>query len=335
MKIAPKATGEFLAHPAKSAHATLLYGPDTGLARERSQIIIKKLLGEKPNALSILDITEAKLLADSAMLADELSSVSLMADKRVILIRDGDDKLTKILESAAELLRMDVYVIVLADELGPRSSLRAWFEKAPNTAAIACYRDEARDIGDLIRETFRAEGINAGSEVVQYLAGQLGNDRYVTRQELGKLITYAGDSKTLSLADAQGLTDYNRETDMDEAINALADKNLAAFDTALMRLIKEGTQPIQYLRGLSRYFQRLYAIKLQAKDSSVEQVIAALRPPVFFRQVTILTRHAKQWEIGQVAKALAIINEAELAIKTSDLSAVAASERVLFRAIVR
>ena len=329
MKIAVRDINAFLSKP--SGGAALLYGPDTGLARERSQAITKKLLGEKPDALSILDITEAKLVADPALLADELSSVSLLADKRVILIRDAGDKLTKILESAADLLKQDVYVIVLAEELGPRSSLRAWFEKAPNTAAIACYHDEARDIGEVIRESFREGGITAEGEVVPYLVSQLGNDRYVTRQELAKLITYAGEEKRLSLADAKALTDYNRETELDEAINALADKNLAGFDKALTQLIKEGTQPIQYLRGLSRYFQRLYAIKLQAKDSSVEQVIASLRPPVFFRQVPILTRHAKSWNIDAIAKALALINEAELAVKSSDVPIIAASERVLFR----
>lgn len=329
MKIGAREVVSFLDKP--QGAAALFYGPDAGLARERAQLIIKKLLGEKPDVLSILDITETKLSADPALLADELTSVSLMADKRVILIRDAGDKLTKILESVTELLRHDVYVIVLAEELGPRSSLRVWFEKSANAAAIACYRDEARDIGEIIRDSFREHRINAGNDVVLYLVSQLGSDRYVTRQELEKLITYAGEEKTLLLANVQALTNYNRETEMDEAVNALADKNLMSFDTALMRLLKEGTQPIQYLRALSRYFQRLYAIRLQARNTSIEQVIAGLRPPVFFRQVPILTRHVKQWEIPVIAKALALINEAELAIKTSDLPSIAASERKLMQ----
>src|SRR5688572_12647479 len=83
--------------------AALFYGPDNGLARERSQQLIKAVLGAEYDSLSVLDVTEARLASDPAMLADELSAVSLMADQRVILIRDAGDKLTKILEAADEL----------------------------------------------------------------------------------------------------------------------------------------------------------------------------------------------------------------------------------------
>ena len=333
MKIATKAVSGFLARP--GGVAALLYGPDNGLVRERSQLLVKAILGDRADALSVLDITEARLASDPAMLADELSAVSLMADQRVILIRDAGDKLTKILDAAVEWMRPEVYVVVLGEELGPRSSLRAWFEKAPNASAIACYHDEARDVGDLVRDTFSKAGLHASSEVIHFLAGKLGNDRYVTRQELEKIIVYLGEEKAVTMEAARELTNDNRETDIDEAINALADRNLAGLDKALVALVKDGVAPMQYLRSLSRYFQRLYAIKLQCYESSVEAVIAALRPPVFFRQVPILTRHVKQWDAESIAKALALITAAELACKTSDLPVFAASERELFKAATR
>ncbi len=330
MKIQTKAVAGFLAKP--EGAAVLLYGPDSGLARERSQQLVRVMLGATPDPLSMLDIAEARLLADPAALADELSAVSFLAANRVILIRDAGDKLTKILEAASDLLRPDVYVIVLADELGPRSSLRAWFEKAPNAAAVACYHDEARDIGDVIRDTFGRAGMQVSSDVVRYLTGKLGNDRYVTRQELEKIILYAGDELVVSMPMVEALVNDNRDTVMDEAINGLADKNLVALDNALTALVRDGVAPMQYLRGLSRYFQRLYAIKLQALDASVESVIAGLRPPVFFKQVPILTRHVKQWDFDSISKALRLISAAELACKTSDIPAFAASERELFKA---
>jgi len=332
MKIGPREAKGFLSAPDKSCVAALFYGPDMGLGRERSQLVIKYLLGEKHDPLSILDVSEARLLSDPAMLADELSGVSLLADKRVILIRDAGDKLTKILEGAAELMRPDVYIVVLGDELSSRSSLRAWFDKAPNAAAVACYHDEARDIGELVRETFSKAGITTSSEVVQYLVSQLGNDRYVTRQELEKIMLYVGSDKHLSMEAAKQLTDHNRDTEMDEAINALADRDLGGLDRALVGLMNEGVSPIAYLRGLSRYFQRLYAIKLQAKHSSVETVIDGLRPPVFWKQKPLLIKHARQWDVDGIAKALQLITSAELMCKSSDIPVFAASERQLFKA---
>lgn len=329
MKIAVKATEGFLRQP--QGVAALLYGPDAGLARERGGRLIKKLLGENYDPMSVLELNESRLLEDSARLADELSSVSLLADKRVILVRDAGDKFTKLLEATETLMRDDVFMIVLAGELGPRSSLRLWFEKAEKAASIPCYHDEARDIGELMREQFNQAGKTANMEVIQYLISQLGNDRYVTRQEIDKIILYLGDENILHLSAAEQLVNYNREADQDEMINALVDKKLADFDKSLMKLVNEGAYPVSYLRGLSRYFQRLYALKLQTRHQPAEQIIASLKPKVFFKQVPILTRHVKQWELPAIAKALGLIQQAELVSKTSNIPVYAASQRELFK----
>lgn len=331
MKIAPKAAAGVLAKPNQPYAAMLLYGPDAGLARERLQLVIKNLKIPESDPFATLELNESVLLADPAKLADELSAYSFMATQRILIIRDATDKTTKLLEACGEFLRADYFVVALAGELGPRSSLRTWFEKSPNTAALACYQDEARDISELIRSHFSAMQIQANSDVVAYVASQLGNDRYVTRGELEKISLYLGDEKQLTLETAKMLVDYNRDANMDELVNAVADKSLKQLDVELARVVRENVQPIQYLRALSRYFQRLYSLKLQAEHENIEVIIANLRPPVFFRQVPILTRHVRAWTLPAIAKALAFITEAELACKTTDMPAIAASERFLLK----
>jgi DNA polymerase-3 subunit delta len=331
MKIAAKQIAGFLAKPSESAHAALFYGPDAGLARERMAQTATKILGPNADPFAKLEMSESALIADPAKLADELASVGFLSPQKVIVIRDGSDKLTKILEAAEEFMRADSYIIVVADELGPRSSLRGWFEKGAKVAAVPCYQDEERDVQEVVRAAFSAAGINVGFDVLQYITSQLGNDRYVTRQEIEKMVLFAGEEKSITLQDAMDLVGYNREADMDDFINALADKNVASLDKELKELLKAQTQPVQYLRSLSRYFHRLYVIKLQAEHSSIESVIATLRPPVFFKQVPILTRHAKNWNLEAIAKAIRIITSAELACKTTDMPAVAASSRKLMQ----
>ncbi len=331
MKIAAKAISAFLDAPQKSSVASLFYGPDSGLARERSEMVVASILGKKPDPLSILDVNEARILSDPPFLADEISAFSFLAAQRIIIIRDATDKLTKILENIASLLRKEVFLIILSAELGPRSSLRLWFEKSATAAAVACYHDEESTIGDYLRKNLRAAGISCSEDVVHYLISQLGNDRYVTRQEIQKIITYVGNSGKLSLEDAAALVGYNKEAEIDAAINALADKRLADLDKAIMLMVKEYA-PVQYIRSMSRYFQRLYSIKLQSAQTNIEEVISGLRPPVFFRQIPSLTRHVRQWQLPAIAKVLALLNEAELACKSSDLPAIAASERILFKA---
>jgi DNA polymerase-3 subunit delta len=273
------------------------------------------------------------LLGDPARLCDELSAISMLGGKRVIMIRDGGDKLTKLLEASVEYFNDDVFLIVTSDELAARSSLRSWFEKEPQCASIACYKDEARDVQEVVRKTLGAAGVQIDREAMDYLVQQLGNDRYVTYQELEKLVTYAGEEKRLNVQDIRVLVDYNRETNMDDLVNAVADRNVASLDAMLTILLREGTSPVVYLRALQRYFNRLYGIRAQmaAERMSADQVIQALRPPVFFKQVPILSRHVQQWGHEQIVRALQLLISAELACKTSDMPVAAVSSRKLLQ----
>jgi DNA polymerase-3 subunit delta len=275
---------------------------------------------------------ESRLLEDHALLSDELSAISMMAPKRVIWLRDAGDKLTKILAEASAQFNDSVLLIASGDELSSKSSLRAWFEKDAASAAIACYHDEVRDVQAVIRKSFEAAGIQAERDALEYLCQQLGNDRYVTHQELEKCVTFAGASKTLSLEDARNLVDYNRETNFDDLVNAVADRSLQSLEKHLTLLLREGNQPVAYLRALQRYFNRLYAIRAKINEGiSPESVVQGLRPPVFFRQIPILTRHAQNWNSEQLAKAIRLLVNAELACKTSDLPIVPASSRRLLQ----
>lgn len=332
MKIAPKLVESYLGKPEAAHRAILLYGPDTGRVRDGAKRLIAALLGQNHDPFALAEPTEAALLADPALLADELSAISMMAPRRVLLIRGAGDKLTRVIEGAAAHFNPDCTLLVCGEELNARSSLRAWFEKTPHAAAIACYHDEVRDVQEVIRKTFEAAQIRADRDATEYLAQQLGNDRYVTYQELEKLITYAGEARQLSLADVQALVDYNRETSFDDMVNAVADRNLKSLESTLTLLLREGAQPVAYLRALQRYFNRLYAIRAQMQaGQSAESVIQGLRPPVFFRQVPILTRHVQSWSSDQIVRALRLLINAELACKTSDLPPVPASGRRLLQ----
>jgi DNA polymerase III subunit delta len=332
MKITAKAMESFLARPDGQCRAALVYGPNAGLVRERTQRIRQAVMAGNDDPFAYVELEETTVLDDPARLVDELSSISLMGGKRLVLVRDAGDKLTRVLESAAEAFNDGAFLLVAADELASRSSLRAFFEKEPACAAIACYRDEARDVQAAVRKTFAEAGITADSDVVQYLSEQLGNDRFVTYQELEKIILFAGDSKTITLKEAEALVDYNRDTGLDDVVTALADKNLQALEQMIGVQVREGTQPIAYLRAASRYFNRLYAIRAQMQTGrSAADVIQGLRPPVFFKQVPIMTRHAEAWDTPQIVKALKLLTEAELSCKSSDLPPLPASHRKLMQ----
>jgi DNA polymerase III subunit delta len=334
MKIAAKSVDSFLTSPQKECKAVLIYGVDSGLVRERAAKITKAVLGDMASdPFAKIELSEAELLADPPRLADELSAVSMMCPKRVIIIYDAGNSITFVIESAAAYFHKDNFLIVVGGELSGKSSLRAFFEKETTCAALACYKDEMRDIQSIIRSKFDEAKIIYDRSVVDYLASQLGNDRYVTYQELEKLIIYAGDEKKITLQDAQLLTDNNRDSQLDDIISAIADRNLVNLEKTLYQHLREGTQPIMYLRALSRYFARLYSIRAQMQETrqSAETVISGLRPPIFWKQKDPLIRHANNWGLENIVKAIQLLTAAELDCKTSDLPIIPASSRRLMR----
>ncbi len=332
MKIAAKIVEAYIKKPDADHRAVLLYGPDSGLVRERSKKIAAAFLDNNKDPFALSEITESRILEDNALLADELSAISMMAPKRVVMIRVSGDKLSRVIEEASSCFNKDVLLIISADELSTRSAIRVWFEKITNGAAIACYRDDIRDVQDVIRKTLDAAGVRADRDSIEYLSQQLGNDRYVTYHELEKLITYAGERKSIELKDVQALVDYNREISFDDLVNAVADRNLPQLEKTLTIMLREGTAPVAYLRALQRYFNRLYSIRAQmANGASADQVISNLRPPVFFKQVPILTRHVQSWTAPNITKALKMLVNAELACKISDLPIVPGSSRFLLQ----
>jgi DNA polymerase III subunit delta len=210
--------------------------------------------------------------------------------------------------------------------------LRKWFEDSPQAAAIGCYRDEMRDIQAIVTKTFSDAGIQAPRDVIDALCAQLGNDREVTRSELEKIVTYAGEEKTVSADEVAALVDYNRDTPLDDIVNAAADKNVAALDAMLAVHLREGAAPVAYLRALMRYFNRLYYVKARAEAGyDIETTVSNLKPPVFFRQKPLLIRHARNWGLEQIVRALKLLLAAEIAGKTSDIPIAAATSRRLFQ----
>ena len=332
MKLAAKAVDSYIAKPAPEHRAVLLYGPDSGLVRERAKALANIFLGVKPDPMALSELTESRLSADPALLSDELLSISMLAPKRVITITDAKDKLTRIIEEAIPSIPESSYLIVCADELGTKSSLRLSFENSKAAPALPCYHDETGNVMEIIRKAFAAADVSADRDAVEYLSQQLGNDRYVTHQEVQKLIVFAGDSKKLSLEDVQSLVDYNRETSFDDMVNAVADRDLKRLETTLTLLLRDGTSPVAYVRALLRYFNRLYYVNgLISDGKSPQEAIDSLRPKVFFRQVPIMSRHIQKWNTDQAVKAINLLMAAELACKTSDLPIVPASSRRLLQ----
>lgn len=336
MKIAAGQIESFLRAFSSSERAVLFYGPDHGLVAERASAILAKVLPDPTDPFAMTDLPGDVIKEDPARLFDEVAAISLLGGRRVVRIRDGAEKAT---DAIADLLKNPppgrpeelAFVLVQADDLDKKSKLRALFENSKNAAAIACYHDEAQGLSGIIRQELSARQLQAGSDVVTYLSDVLRGDRMLVRQEMEKLDLYAGPEKKLTAEMVKACTADAVDTSLDELCHKVALGDVGGLRRHLPKAWGQGVAPIMLLRAVGRHFQRLYTVQsAMEQGNNAELAIKSLRPPLFFKEEANFRRALSLWpRTGGILKALAVLYQAELKIKTSGITPELLADRAL------
>jgi DNA polymerase III subunit delta len=147
----------YAANPPKTLVAALVFGPDTGLVRERAEALMRTVVEDLNDAFRVADLDDSTLVSDPARLSDEAAAISMLGGRRVVRVRGAGNNLAKLFESFLDEPAGDALVVVEGSDLAKGTSLRKLFEDAGNAAAIACYPDSARDLFDVVRSGLKAE----------------------------------------------------------------------------------------------------------------------------------------------------------------------------------
>jgi DNA polymerase-3 subunit delta len=332
MKLAGARTDAFLRAPDPAVRAVLLYGPDTGLVRERADMISKTVVADLSDPFLVAEVPGDGLADDPARLADEAAAMALTGGRRLVRVRDATDRVLKAVEAMASVPTGDSLVVIQASELTPRSALRRFFESAKDMAALPCYADDGRGLEQLAHEVFAAAKVTAAPEAIHYLAANLGADRGLSRSELEKLALYAGDGGKISIEDAMAVVGDSAALSLDDVVYAATDGEAGALDRAYARSMQEGVSPVAVLRAISGHLLRLQTVSARvASGDSPEQAVKALRPPVFFKRAPQFARQARVWKGRRVARALDLTMTAERGCKTTGMPDAALCGRALMQ----
>lgn len=331
MKIAVGQIEGFLRAPDPALRAILVFGPDEGLVRERSQRLAKLVLDDLNDPFRVVEFTGAQLKDDPARLPDEAAAISFGGGRRVVRIRQAADACEAACKSFLQLSTpSDALVVLDAGDLNPRSKLRKLFEAAKNAACIPCYADDARSLPDVIRQALNTHGLSADRDAISLLVQSLGSDRFVTRGELDKLALYMGDEKLVTEAHVRDAIGDSGAAVVDDVINAAASGDFLKLESALTRVLADGTNSVQIVRAAQRHFQRLHIARGNMSGGmSADQATKALRPPLMFKVADAFRAQLGLWSEDKLARAFEILTQAETDCKTTGLPAEAVTGRAL------
>jgi DNA polymerase-3 subunit delta len=334
VKLGGQPLERFLRHPPPGQPVVLIYGPDQGLVRERVERLLVAVLDDPKDPFRLSELGADAVRADPGRLLDEARALCLVGGRRVVRVRQAGDQVTAACRALLDLGTLAALIVIDAGELGPGSSLRRLIEAAPNAAALACYRDEGRDLGALIDRLLAEHDLRVEPDARAYLVEHLGADRGVTRSELAKLALYfepaadrAGVSRVTLEAAALVVGD-SAALELDDLVHAAALGDANQVERCLDRLLGEGQAPVRLLRALANHVTRLHALALQVEAGEpLEQVIGRARPSIHFRRKASVRAELQRWPAARAVAALGRLLEAEIGCKTTGWPAAAICRR--------
>lgn len=293
----------FLAKPDISRGLVLVYGPDTGLVGENASLVVKALLGDRPDPESLVILQMSEIEADPQRLGVEARTPSLFGGEKLIRVRNGTGKLAPTL---AELLDdgLAAMIVVESGDIKPADGLRKVAEARRDSRALPCYADNGQAVDMLIRQTFAENGIRTEPDLVPMLRDMLGNDRQVTRRELEKLVLFAGDGVVLTQNDVLTLCGDNAAMALDAVVDAIGTGHAGRFDDAMTRATAGGTDIQRLLAVALGHFTRLRALRAEIDTgASPEQVLSRTTPRIHFSRKSAMEQQLRLWNDPALAAA--------------------------------
>lgn len=317
MKIAFKDIESFTQNPNPAARVILVYGPDDGLMRERSSIIGKTIVEDLNDPFNVAVLSNDQLGDDPARLGDEANAMSMMGGNRLIRVEDAGDKITQLIKDYLASPNENALIILEGSDLGPRSSLRKLCESAKNAAALPCYVDDERNLGQIIRRAMQDEGLQIEPDAVNWLAANISGNRQKIRSELEKLSIYkASDKSPVTLNDAQEICGQAGAQSFDDLVYATGGNNPTTAMKAFATLVDEGIAEIAVLRALQNHFRRLHLAKsIMEEGRSADEAMKNLMPPIFFKQQNAFKGQLNRWQLKKLDIILEKLSELEAQTK--------------------
>ena len=160
----------------------LLYGKNEGLQNEIIENIFKNnFQGE------ISKYDENDLIGNINVITEELLNNSLFADKKIVIINRGSDKLVNVIEELLKKKLSDVKIIIKSGVLEKKSKLRNLFEKKKELVTIPFYEDELGSLLKILNIFISKHEIKLSRESINLILDRANRSRENLKNELKKI----------------------------------------------------------------------------------------------------------------------------------------------------
>ena len=312
----------FLKKADASIKVIVVYGTNDGLIAEYVKKFAEAIVPDLNDAFQVANLLWDNVSSDFGVIAGEYGAQSLMGGRRVVVVRDVDNNITKPLKEMLEHVKSDTLLILSSASLNKKSSLVLLAEEREDFAIVPCYEDRDEAIYTTARQIFIENGFTINNEALQLLCSRLSNDRKSNIGEIEKLITYMGTRKNITNEDVCKVISDNSVASGDDVCYFTASGQIEKALQSYRKLLNEGGDPIMIVRSLMYHFMKILVCVAQLeKGEMIDNVVNKVSPPIIFFRKNSFKTQVSIWSKDRLLSVMDLLYKAERDCKTTNMPA--------------
>jgi DNA polymerase III subunit delta len=302
------------APPPNLGAIVVLFGEEQYLKRAAFEHLSRAMFGDDEEDLGLTRFVGDQ--ADLKTVCDELRTISMWGDKRLVVVDEADRFVSQNREGLEKYLQKLAKnsVLVLDVKTWPKTTRLA--KAVPKIGLeVECSPLSGSDLIRWLGETARqVHGKSLNREVAALMHELAGDDLGLLEQELAKLTAYVGDRAVIEIADVQTLVGgWATQTTWSIAAAVRRGETGEALDL-LDQLLGAGESAHKILGGLTFVFRRLaQAVELSSQGRSIDRALG--EAGVFPRELGESAAYLRRLGRAEAKRISARLLDADSALK--------------------
>ena len=319
MKINPSFYENNLRNKSKNVNIIFLYGTNTGLVDLMYKKTLEVLKVDTNDPFNVSKIDGNDFKNNPSILHDNINTLNVFSDKRLILLDLMHISINKNLETiileAVKIENNNYLLLIRASDL-KISSFVKYFQNVNNAILVPCYEEKIETINSKISDLLFKHKISFKQDFVKNLVLKLSSNSLTNEMEIEKLDIFLTNNSYVTEEMIFTLLSKNDETNLNKIIENCSNGNTSVALSAFENTYENQTTSITLIRMFVNHFKLVEKILLLVKNyDDLTNVVENIRPPIFFKKKEFIIFQCKLWNLKLVKIILNRLIDLELRCK--------------------
>ena len=299
----------------------LFYGPNFGLVEMLYNNAIEALSINKDDPFTVSKIDGNDFKENPSLLYDNISTFSMMSDKRTVLLNLVPVTINKTIENIIIDALEEKYnfeIIIKADNLGSQNRLVKYIENLKNGLLIPCYEENINNNKVEISKLLNKHNLVFSDDFISNLNSKFSNDSLTNKMELEKLENFLINNNDVTESMLYHLIIDNIDININKIINFCVSGNPHKALLYLDKIYDKSNTSIILTKSFIKHFKLIEKILLYIENGmNLIDAVNNIKPPIFFKDKPLITFQCKLWSLGKINIIFRRLIDIELKFKSN------------------